>query len=76
MVGNLTWLQLIIEVGHRKSGDAVRAARVLLPQLTVDGVFGDHTRSAVIKFQEQWGLDKDGVAGPITWRTLVIPKFD
>ena len=76
VVGNLTWPQLIIQVGPGSTGDAVRAVQVLLPELTVDGIFGDHTRSAVIKFQEQWGLDKDGIVGPITWRTFVIPKFD
>ncbi len=76
VVGNLTWPALIVTVGQGSTGDAVRAVQVLLPQLTVDGIFGNHTASAVKKFQEQWGLDKDGVVGPITWRTLVIPKFD
>ena len=76
VVGNLTWPALIVQVGPGDTGDAVRAVQVLLPQLTVDGVYGSHTTSAVTKFQEQWGLATDGIVGPITWRTLVIPKFD
>jgi peptidoglycan hydrolase-like protein with peptidoglycan-binding domain len=76
VVGNRNWPALIIEVGPGSTGDAVRALQVRFPQLTVDGTFGDHTRSAVEKFQEQWGLQKDGIVGPITWHTVMVPKFD
>lgn len=76
VVGNLTWPELVVQVRLGDAGDAVRAVQVLLPQLTVDGVFGSHTASAVTKFQEMWGLATDGIVGPITWRTLVVPKFD
>ena len=76
VVGNLTWPALIVQVGPGATGDAVRAVQVLLPPLTVDGVFGPDTESAVTKFQAMWGLETDGIVGPITWRTLVIPKFD
>lgn len=76
VVGNLTWPALIIQVGPGSAGDAVRAVQVLFPQLTVDGSFGPDTEATVKKFQEQWGLTADGIVGPITWRTLVIPKFD
>jgi peptidoglycan hydrolase-like protein with peptidoglycan-binding domain len=76
VVGNLTWPALIVQVGPGDTGDAVRAVQVLVPHLTVDGVFGPDTESAVTKFQEMWGLETDGVVGPLTWRTLVVPKFD
>lgn len=76
VVGNLTWPELVVHVRPGDSGDAVRAVQELLPQLTVDGVYGSHTESAVTKFQEQWGLETDGIVGPVTWRTLVVPKFD
>lgn len=76
VVGNLTWPALVIQVGRGATGDAVRAVQVLFPQLTVDGDFGPETESTVKKFQEMWGLAPDGIVGPITWRTLVIPKFD
>jgi peptidoglycan hydrolase-like protein with peptidoglycan-binding domain len=76
IVGNLTWPALIIQVGPGSSGDAVRAVQVLFSRLTVDGAFGPETESAVRKFQEMWGLARDGIVGPETWHTLVVPKFD
>lgn len=36
---------------------------------SIDGIYGDHTRAAVIKFQAQKGLTQDGMAGP---RTLAV----
>lgn len=36
----------------------------------VDGKFGKDTRSAVKKFQRNWGLDDDGIVGPKTWQVL------
>ncbi len=76
VVGNLTWPALVITVAAGATGDAVRAVQVLFPDLAADGVFGPATESAVRKFQEMWGLATDGIVGPITWHTLVVPKFD
>ncbi|MGH9280754.1 MAG: peptidoglycan-binding domain-containing protein [Acidimicrobiales bacterium] len=76
VVGNLTWPALIVQVGPGSTGDAVKAVQVLFSELALDGVYGPDTEQMVKKFQETWGLTKDGVVGPITWRTLVIPKFD
>lgn len=39
--------------------------------LSVDGQFGIGTKNAVIKFQEQYGLEADGVVGPSTINKLV-----
>ena len=76
VVGNLTWPELVVQVGPGSTGDAVRAVQVLFANLAVDGVFGPDTESAVRKFQEQWGVTADGIVGPITWHTLMVPKFD
>jgi peptidoglycan hydrolase-like protein with peptidoglycan-binding domain len=38
--------------------------------ITVDGIFGVGTRSAVIAYQDTRGLTKDGVVGPNTWSSL------
>lgn len=76
VVGNLTWPALVVEVRRGSTGDAVRALQVRFPRLTVDGDFGPETETAVKKFQEAWGLVTDGIVGQVTWRTLVIPKFD
>ena len=41
----------------------------ILP-LTVDGRFGPATQSAVLTFQQLFGLSVDGVVGPLTWNKL------
>lgn len=42
-----------------------------LYQFTVDGVYGDHSRAGVVKFQTQAGITRDGIVGPDTYRRLV-----
>ena len=38
---------------------------------TVDGIFGDRTVSAVIRFQNAVGLTADGIVGERTWNALM-----
>jgi hypothetical protein len=40
------------------------------PTLDVDGMFGEHTRGAVMMFQQSHGLVADGIVGPLTWAAL------
>lgn len=43
-----------------------------LPRLTVDGIFGPETASAVRTFQQIVGLRPvDGIIGPMTWYTIL-----
>jgi hypothetical protein len=70
IVGNQTWPALIVTVKQGATGDAVRAAQVLLPPLVVDGDFGPVTSQAVKEVQARFGLSPDGIVGPLTWRVL------
>ena len=56
------------------SGAAVTKLQQLLNakgiNTTVDGIFGDGTRAAVVQFQKQNGIATDGIVGPQTWQAL------
>ncbi|GIH07615.1 hypothetical protein Rhe02_56820 [Rhizocola hellebori] len=44
--------------------------------IDLDGVFGPATRSAVIRFQQAWGLGADGIAGPQTYSKIYALQDD
>lgn len=75
IVGSNTWSKLVLTVREGSSGDKVRAAQTLLVKngrsVTVDGIFGSGTKSAVVNFQSAHGLTADGIVGPNTWQHLV-----
>ena len=59
-------------------GDSVKALQILLEgygyslgKWGVDSSFGGATENAVEAFQEDNGLDADGVVGPLTWGKLL-----
>lgn len=41
-----------------------------LPDITIDGIFGNETLNAVLAFQRQFGLAQDGVVGRQTWYAI------
>lgn len=41
-----------------------------LPKYGADGSFGAETQAAVKAFQQDWGLEADGIIGPDTWKML------
>lgn len=41
-----------------------------IPEVTIDGIFGEGTKNAVIAFQKYEGLTPDGIAGERTWNLL------
>lgn len=67
---------VILNVGSR--GEQVkqlqtalnRAGAELGIKLTVDGVYGSETKTAVMKIQRVHGLSVDGIAGPATQNLL------
>ena len=40
--------------------------------VTVDGIFGPNTESAVRAFQQEKNLSVDGIVGPNTWSALIV----
>lgn len=56
-------------LGVGNSGDYVKAVQKALG-INDNGVFGESTKDAVKKFQEQNGLKADGVVGPLTLKKL------
>ncbi|MBB5234716.1 peptidoglycan hydrolase-like protein with peptidoglycan-binding domain [Deinococcus budaensis] len=76
-VGGNTWEKLIVTVRQGDSNNAVRAVQDQLRSgygysaVTVDGVFGSGTNTALRDFQSRRGLTVDGVAGLNTWHALV-----
>lgn len=41
-----------------------------LPQISVDGIFGQETYDAVLTFQKLYNLDVDGIVGRSTWNAI------
>lgn len=73
---------LIIYPTLRKGdkGDLVTMMQDLLSKngssLTVDGIFGSGTATAVRAFQKANGLEVDGICGPKTWAALLATTTD
>ena len=63
-------------ISYGQSSTNVKALQLLLTyrgyNLSVDGIFGDGTRSAVKNFQTSYGLSADGIAGENTLTALVV----
>ena len=76
IVGPATWSKVVITVKNGSTGAAVTALQKELNAkhhygLTVDGVFGGGTETAVKNFQSHMGLTADGIVGPATWQALI-----
>lgn len=76
IVGPQTWEALIVQMQQGKTGPEVRALQRLLKykfgyNINVDGIFGIETKTAVKDFQNNHGLEADGIVGPKTWKKLI-----
>ncbi len=80
IVGQNTWRTLLVlptypTLRQGSSGVYVKFLQQLLesaliPVDGIDGIFGSKTLSAVKEFQEENGLDVDGIVGTNTWSAL------
>ncbi|MFG3702552.1 D-Ala-D-Ala carboxypeptidase family metallohydrolase [Micromonospora sp. NPDC047620] len=78
--GCYTWGRTLSE---GMSGEDVRQLQIRVSGypgygavLALDGVYGPGTRSAVIRFQQAYGLGADGVAGPLTFNQIYALQDD
>jgi hypothetical protein len=66
----------VLRQGADNSAVTVRSLQYLLNAhgagLTVDGIFGARTNSAVRTFQAGHGLVVDGIVGPRSWSSLLV----
>lgn len=80
IVAGLTWAALLYPKLSRTKSldletiDKVKKLQRILHQegisVRVDGFFGRKTERAVKRFQRRYGLQADGVCGPMTWLSL------
>lgn len=59
---DVSWLQTML--------NTVSTVDLSLPILSVDGIFGAQTEENVRRFQQNYGLEADGIVGPLTWESL------
>jgi peptidoglycan hydrolase-like protein with peptidoglycan-binding domain len=76
-VGACHFVGQLLTIRLNASGSLVRflqcllvANHIPLPD-GIDGYFGTHTQSAVIKYQSDNHIQVDGIVGPQTWATFV-----
>jgi hypothetical protein len=60
------------ELTYGSTGQQVKVLQKLLGNLDVDGIWGPQTNAVVLGFQKRFGLDADGIVGPLTWSKLLV----
>lgn len=82
VVGNNTWRTLLVLPPRPTVRRGSRGAYVTYLQEkltsklyqvgTIDGIFGGATEQAVREFQQENGLEVDGIVGPATWQAVSV----
>jgi peptidoglycan hydrolase-like protein with peptidoglycan-binding domain len=70
IVDGRTWPAVVISVAEGQSGDAVKAAQILMGHVPVDGDFGPQTKARVVDIQAAGKIVPNGVVGVGTWQVL------
>ncbi len=68
----------VLKLGTRAIGVSILQHRLrvisayydTIPDVSVDGIFGEGTQNAVIAFQNRFGLNPDGIVGRQTWEEI------
>ena len=76
--GMVSGIGPMLRVGSR--GDSVKALQSALNQMgynagNVDGIFGNNTKNAVVRFQRDNGISADGIVGPNTKQKFAIHGY-
>ena len=76
IIGPKTWAKLAdtaptCSTAKNRTSAATCALQILLEGLTIDGIYGNKTKTAVAAYQAAKGLTADGVCGPKTWAALI-----
>lgn len=79
IIGKNTWTELAksaptCSTSKNKKSVYTCALQILLGGLTVDGIYGNNTKNAVVAFQNTNKMKADGICGPKTWSMLIIGK--
>ena len=65
-IGNLAGLRQAEAMKEEMKWLQASLNKIIGTRLVVDGIHGEKTKKATMKFQRKYGLQADGVAGPIT----------
>jgi len=76
IVGQATWTKLVVQVQYGSNNIAVKCLQDLLKNkfgyaLTIDGIYGNGTKSAVLDFKNKRGLTGADVVGVTTWQYII-----
>lgn len=80
-MGEATWVKLIVTVQYGSNNIALKCLQDLLKNkfgysLTIDGIYGNGTKTAVLDFKNKRGLTGTDVVGATTWQYIIGESTD
>lgn len=79
IIGPTTWSTIAEKMptcstSKNKTSAYTCAIQLLVGKITVDGIYGNNTKKAVVAYQSACGLKADGICGQKTWHALIVGK--